>query len=104
MTCLVKNLSWRARLFRLALAALCAFCAVLGDASQVFAADSYEIEVAFNDEHFVINGEKFSAKTYCLGWEEGERVIFVSGSPNGSCSEATLYNLNRREKCEVWCE
>jgi hypothetical protein len=33
----------------------------------VSAATSYEIEAAGNDEKFVINGEVFEAKTYCLG-------------------------------------
>jgi hypothetical protein len=34
------------------------------------AATSYEIEMADNDEKFIINGEVFEAQTYCLGWEE----------------------------------
>jgi len=69
-----------------------------------YAATYYEIESAVNDEKFVINGELFEAKTYCLGWDEGDRVIFVEGSPLGVCVSATLYNMDRREKCEVWCE
>lgn len=67
-------------------------------------AEQYEIEAAVNDEHFIINGEKFDAKSYCLGWEEGDMVIFVDGSPLGVCVTATLYNVARRETCEVWCE
>jgi hypothetical protein len=67
-------------------------------------ATSYRIEAAANDETFIINGEVFKAKTYCLGWDEGERVIFMEGSPFGACSSATLYNKNRKETCEVWCE
>ena len=70
----------------------------------VSAATSYEIEAAGNDEKFVINGEVFEAKTYCLGWDEGDRVIFLEGSPNGACASAKLYNLDRKETCEVWCE
>lgn len=66
--------------------------------------ESYEIEVAHNDELFVINGEKFEAQTYCLGWEEGDEVIFLDGSPYGACASATLLNLRTREKCDVWCE
>jgi len=72
--------------------------------NSLFAADSYEIEVAHNDELFIINGEKFEAKTYCLGWDSGEYVIFLDGSPMGACVTAVLYNVNRKEKCEVWCE
>ncbi|MFQ1886989.1 hypothetical protein [Aeromonas veronii] len=66
--------------------------------------NSYEIEVAHNDELFIINGEKFEAQTYCLGWENGDEVIFIDGSPNGVCVSATLLNLRMQEKCDVWCE
>ena len=30
------------------------------------AATSYEIEVSHDEEFFIINGEKFEAKTYCF--------------------------------------
>ena len=66
--------------------------------------ESYEIEVAQNDELFIINGEKFEAQTYCLGWEEGDEVLFLEGSPFGACASAELLNLRTREKCDVWCE
>jgi hypothetical protein len=66
--------------------------------------DVFEIEVAHNDELFIINGEKFEAQTYCLDWEEGERVLFVEGSPFGACGWAKLYNVDRRDSCDVWCE
>lgn len=65
---------------------------------------SYEIEVSHNDELFVINGEKFEAKTYCFNMEEGDRVIFIDGSALGACASATLINLRTKQKCEVWCE
>jgi len=67
-------------------------------------ASSYEIQSAHNDEKFIINGELFEAKVYCLGWDEGDHVLFIDGSSHGICVSATLYNLNRDEKCEVWCE
>lgn len=65
---------------------------------------SYPIQLAHNDELFIINGEKFEAKLYCLGWYQGEQVIFLEGSPLGVCVSATLFNINKRETCEVWCE
>ena len=65
---------------------------------------SYEIEVAHNDELFIINGEKYEAQTYCLGWETGESVIFLEGSEYGACASAKLFNVNRDEICDVWCE
>lgn len=68
------------------------------------AQDTYLIEYAHNDELFVINGEKFEAQTYCLGWEQGESVIFIEGSAFGACASAELFNLNRKESCSVWCE
>lgn len=72
--------------------------------TTVFSATSYKIEAAVNDEKFIINGEVFEAKTYCLGWDEGDDVVFIEGSSMGVCTSATLFNLNRKEKCEVWCE
>lgn len=65
---------------------------------------SYEIEVSHDDELFIINGEKFEAKTYCFNMEEGDPVIFLDGSALGACASATLLNLRTKEKCEVWCE
>lgn len=67
-------------------------------------ADIYPIETAYNDELFIINGEKFEAKTYCFNMEEDDEVIFLEGSPFGACVSAKLLNLRTREKCEVWCE
>jgi len=67
-------------------------------------ANAYTIEVAHNDELFIINGEKFEAQTYCLGWSVGETVLFIEGSPYGTCASAKLYNSIRRESCNVWCE
>jgi len=72
--------------------------------SFLFAADKYEIQAAVNDEKFIINDEVFEAKTYCMGWEEGEHVIFIEGSPNGTCTSAVLYNVEKEKTCEVWCE
>jgi hypothetical protein len=66
--------------------------------------DSYEIEVSHNDELFIINGEKFEAKTYCFNMEEGDQVIFIEGSALGACATATVVNLRTKNKCELWCE
>lgn len=70
--------------------------------SQVL--NSYLIQYAHNDELFIINDEKFEATTYCLGWEQGESVIFIEGSASGICVSAELFNQNRKESCSVWCE
>jgi hypothetical protein len=67
-------------------------------------APGYVIEAAVNDETFVINREVFEAKTYCFGFETGDRVKFVSGSPFGACATATLLNLRSGKTCDVWCE
>lgn len=66
--------------------------------------ESYEIEVSHNDELFIINGEKFEAKTYCFNMEEGDEVIFIEGSTLGACASATVVNLRTKDKCELWCE
>lgn len=68
------------------------------------AASTYEIEVSHNDELFVINGEKFEAKSYCFDFEEGDDVVFLSGSPSGLCTSAEILNLRNKKRCRVWCE
>lgn len=77
---------------------------MLSIASPSNAREEYIIEVAHNDSFFIINDEKYEAQTYCLGWEEGDRVIFIEGSPFGACVSAELYNLDKKETCNVWCE
>ena len=72
--------------------------------ATVIAVTSYEIEVSHNDELFIINSEKFEAKTYCFNMEEGDKVIFLEGSPNGVCVSAELLNLRTKNICRVWCE
>lgn len=71
---------------------------------NVLSADEYEIEVSHDDELFIINGEKYEAKTYCFNMEEGDMVIFLEGSPYGACATASLLNLRTKNVCEVWCE
>lgn len=83
---------------------LLAIAFIVYASSTLFAADVYVIEAAHDDDVFIINGEKFEAQTFCLGWDEGERVIFLDGSPFGACASATLYNVDKKEKCDVWCE
>jgi hypothetical protein len=68
-----------------------------------YAAESYEVQASVNDESFLINGEKFKAKTFCFNMEQGDQVIFMVGSPLGVCATATLYNIRTRRTCEVWC-
>jgi hypothetical protein len=69
-----------------------------------YALDTYVIEYAHDDEVFIINGEKYEAKTYCFGWETGDEVAFLEGSPLGACASAVIYNLRLKETCDVWCE
>ena len=73
-------------------------------AFPALAAQEYYIQIAHDDDFFLINNEKFSAKTYCFNFNEGDRVIFIEGEPNGICASATFYDFNNRESCEVWCE
>lgn len=65
---------------------------------------AYQLQVSYKDEFFVINGEKFKAKTYCFNMEEGDDILFVEGSPFGSCVSATIVNLRTNGTCDVWCE
>ena len=72
--------------------------------SSQSARSRYEIQASANDETFVINREVFSAKTYCFHFEQGDRVVFIEGSPVGACASAKLLNLRTGDVCEVWCE
>ena len=65
---------------------------------------SYPIEYSFNDELFIINGEKFKARTYCFGMYEGDEVIFIEGSELGVCVSAELLNKRSGDECSVWCD
>lgn len=70
----------------------------------ISAATEYEIEYSHDDELFIINGEKFEAMTYCFNMREGDKVIFLEGSPYGACASAEILNLRTDEVCRVWCE
>lgn len=67
-------------------------------------APTYLVEVSHNDELFIINGEKFEAKTYCFNVDKDDRVRFIDGSANGACASAKFVNLRTGDVCEVWCE
>lgn len=73
-------------------------------ANAATAATTYEIQAAVNDEKFIINDEAFEAKTYCMGWDVGDEVIFIDGNANGVCVSAELFNVTRNRTCRVWCE
>lgn len=68
------------------------------------ASSEYRIDVSHDDELFVINGEKYEAKTYCFNMQEGDKVIFLEGSAFGACASAKILNLRTNKVCEVWCD
>ena len=80
------------------------FLTVILSASLAFGVSTYSIEATGNDEVFVINGETYKAKTYCFGFDEGDRVIFLEGSSLGVCVSAKIYNKTKRKSCDLWCE
>ena len=82
--------------------ALCAFTAPF--CAAAVAATDYPIEAASNDEKFVINGNGYTAKTYCIGWEKGDLVSFSKGDPFGGCASAKLYNRRTKATCDVLCD
>ena len=72
-----------------------------------FAITEYRIQVARDDSFFIINGEKFSAQTYCFasdGFDIDDWVVFTDGSPLGACASATISNMNTGNTCDLWCE
>lgn len=65
---------------------------------------SYPIEVSYDDELFIINGEKYEAQTYCFNMKEGDRIVFLEGSAFGACVSEKLLNVRTKQICRVWCE
>jgi hypothetical protein len=69
-----------------------------------FAYATYMVEFAHSSQVFIINGNKYLAKTVCFNLYAGDRVMFIEGSPYGACSKATVVNMRNHEACELWCE
>ena len=66
--------------------------------------DTYIVEKNTMDYKFIINGQLFKAKTYCLGMKQGDRVIFLEGSPDGDCRTAKIKDLETGVVCFFTCE
>ncbi len=64
----------------------------------------YSIESADHDENFIINEMQYAAKAACPGFLFGDQVVFLTGNPDGSCTESTILNLANNATCEVWCQ
>jgi hypothetical protein len=80
------------------------FALMLLTTVTVSAETEYEITVSHNDELFIINDEKYNAKTYCFNMDTGDKVIFIDGSAFGACVSAEVVNLRTGDKCRLWCE
>jgi hypothetical protein len=66
--------------------------------------ESLEIEVSHKDKIFIINGDKYDAKTSCFDFEKGDKVIFLEGRPLGVCVSTELLNLRNDRVCRIWCQ
>lgn len=62
----------------------------------------YFIDSNINDQKFLIDGNLYSAKTYCFSMYEGDAVIFLENKD--LCISNTIINLKNGNKCDVWCE
>ena len=65
---------------------------------------SYVVQQAIADEFFVINDNRYRARTYCFNLDVGDQVLFTDGSPYGACSSASVVILKNRDRCDLWCE
>ncbi len=63
-------------------------------------AGPYVIERARDDVAFVVEGRWYRARTFCPGWEAGERVSLRAGPP-GWCA---LVNRTHHRTCLVSCD
>ncbi len=66
--------------------------------------ESHEIEVSHKDKIFIINGDKYDAKSSCFDFEKGDNVIFLEGRPLGVCVSTELLNLRNDRVCRIWCQ
>jgi hypothetical protein len=64
----------------------------------------YAVESATDGINMIVNGIEFAAKGSCQDYQFGDGVIFLSGDPNGSCTEASLLNMRNNQSCDVWCQ
>jgi peroxiredoxin len=64
----------------------------------------YFIDSVVDSINLVINGNQFAAKGFCHDFQFGDQVIFLSGDPDGTCTEALLMNQRTNETCNVWCQ
>lgn len=72
--------------------------------TSAIAASTYEIEAINNmEDKLVINSEVFEAQTYCYGFEEGDKVIFIEGDANAVCASAQIFNTRSENTCSLWC-
>ena len=72
--------------------------------TSAIAANTYEIEAINNmEDKLVINSEVFEAQTYCYGFEEGDKVIFIEGDANAVCTSAKIFNTRNENTCSLWC-
>ncbi|MFZ5616212.1 MAG: hypothetical protein ACOZAA_02665 [Pseudomonadota bacterium] len=78
--------------------------AVASGPSSNYGTPRFPVELSHDDELFVINGEKFEARTYCFNVEEGDEVMFIDGDANGVCVSAAFISLRTGKTCEVWCD
>jgi hypothetical protein len=66
-------------------------------------AEATMIETVEDIQYFVIDGQKFTAKTFCYEYYDGTYVTFSTGSSDGNCMEAK-FSDGSALPCEVWCE
>lgn len=72
--------------------------------TSAIAASTHEVEAINNiEDKLVINSELFEVQTYCFGFEEGDRVIFIEGDANGVCASAEIFNIRNKNTCRLWC-
>ncbi|MDD5009436.1 MAG: hypothetical protein PHU49_08210 [Syntrophorhabdaceae bacterium] len=68
------------------------------------ATPAYPVQVVSENEVFIINGHRYEAMTACEGITEGDWIIFLQGSPYGTCSSAVIQNLHTGATCKLWCD
>jgi hypothetical protein len=64
---------------------------------------TYKIQ-KIDEKILTINKQRYEIIRSCTGFNEGDMVTFIKGSPHGLCETATFVHNRSSERCQVWCD
>lgn len=74
-----------------------------GGIAPLRAAGIYTIQERIGDDRLRINGVLFQMHSPCPDLQAEDPVMFLEGSPYGSCVTAQILNLRNKRHCSLQC-